>query len=130
MENIYNILKKEIKKSYSVYSNFATCALVETDKGSFIGINIENSSYSLTVCAERVAIFNAIANGAKKFKCLYLLSNSRRNDIIPCGACLQVMSEFFNSNTPIIVFNSSGKSKQYEFKDLLKITFTKKNLSK
>jgi cytidine deaminase len=126
--NIYLELKQLLKKSYSPYSRFATAAIAETDKGNFSGINIENASFSETICAERVAIFNAITNGAKKIKALYLISNSHHNNITPCGACRQVMSEFFATNTPIYVYNIDGKMKKYTYGKLSPCSFVKNNL--
>ena len=118
MESIYQQLTKTINQAYAPYSKFRVAALVQTDKANYLGVNVENASYSATICAERVAITNAIAHGAKKFNKLYLLTNSSRTDIIPCGICLQVMSEFFKPNIPIIVFNKSGKQKTYAFSQL------------
>ena len=60
-------LKRLLRNSYSPYSNFKVSAIVDTDIGEFAGVNIENSSFGATICAERNAIFNAISNGAKNF---------------------------------------------------------------
>ena len=118
-KKIFQELVEVKKHSYSRYSKFSTAAIVETDKGFFKGVNVENSSFGATMCSERVAIFNAITHGARKFKALYGLSGSKREDIVPCGMCLQVMAEFFEPNTPIYYFNILGKCKKYLFKDLL-----------
>lgn len=117
--SIYTDLKKLLKASYSPYSKFATAAIVETDKGKFCGVNVENASYGATICAERNAIFNAITNKAKKFKKIHLISSSTRFDIIPCAICLQVMVEFFSPDTPIDVYNINGKLTKYKLKDLM-----------
>lgn len=126
----FSELKKILKNSYSPYSKFKTAAIVVTDKGNFAGVNVENSSYAATVCAERNAIFSAIANGAKKFKSLYVISSSKRKDIVPCAVCLQVMNEFFGPNTEIIFFNINGASIKYKFSQLLPFSFNKKQLKK
>lgn len=126
--SIYQDLKKLLKNSYSPYSKFATAAIVETDKGKFYGVNIENASYGATICAERNAIFNAITNKAKKFKKLHLISNSKRRDIIPCAMCLQVMTEFFSPNTPIDVYNINGELTSYQLKDLMPYYFNSEQL--
>ena len=123
-QKIYKELKKLLKHSYSPYSKFAAAATVETDKGFFRGVNVENSSYGATVCAERNAIFNAITLGAKEFKSLYCVTTSKRDDIIPCALCLQVMSEFFKPSAPIYFFSVDGKCKKYTFKQLLPHSFT------
>jgi cytidine deaminase len=127
-KNIYPQLKQLMKHSYSPYSKFATAAIVETDSGNFFGVNVENAAFGETICAERSSILNAISNGAKKFDALYLISSSHRNDITPCGACRQVMSEFFKLNTPIYVYNVDGKVKKYTYGKLLPCHFTKVNL--
>ena len=123
-QKIYKELKNLIKNSYSPYSKFATATIVETDKGFFKGVNVENSSSGATVCSERNAIFNAVAFGAKQFKALYCLTSSKRDDIISCGMCLQVMYEFFKTSTPIYFFNVNGKCKKYTLKQLLPYSFT------
>ena len=127
-DKIYSQLKQQLKNSYSPYSKFKTAAAIETDKGLFFGNNIENASYSATVCAERAAIFNAQVHGSKKFKKLYLISSSKKDDVIPCAVCLQVMSEFFDANASVIVYSFVGKKTIYKFSDLLPVSFSKKEL--
>ena len=122
-QKVYKELLQIIKNSYSPYSKFETAAIVETDKGFFKGVNVENASYGAGVCAERNAIFNAITLGAKKFKSMYVISSSPRDDIVSCGLCLQVMAEFFEPTTPIYFFNINGKCKKYTFKQFLPYSF-------
>ncbi len=129
IDKIFLQLKEQLKNSYSPYSKFRTAAAVETDKGIFFGNNVENASYSATVCAERAAILNAQVHKSKKFKKLYLISSSKKKDIIPCAICLQVMSEFFDPNTPVIIYSFLGKKTIYKFSDLLPISFSKKELN-
>jgi cytidine deaminase len=119
----YQKLQKIIKNAYAPYSKFKVAAILETDAGDFLGVNVENASFSLTICAERSAITNAITHGAKDFKKLYLLTSSTKQTITPCGACRQVMAEFANANMPIYVYNNAGKSKKYTLKQLLPCTF-------
>ena len=87
------------KSAYCPYSNFHVGAAVETDAGVFVGCNIENASYGLAVCAERVAIFAAIAGGATRFDrlavcCADAAETDPPGTRMPCGACRQVMAEF------------------------------------
>ncbi|MDR1235195.1 MAG: cytidine deaminase [Mycoplasmataceae bacterium] len=119
----YQELKKIIKNAYAPYSKFMVAALLETEKGDFIGVNVENSSYPLSMCAERNAIGAAIGGGAKNFKTLYLLSSSKKNNVTPCGACRQVISEFANGNMPVYVYSITGKYKKYTLKQLLPFAF-------
>ncbi|GAB6948373.1 cytidine deaminase [Vulcanisaeta sp. JCM 16161] len=88
------LVKDGLKHSYAPYSGVKVSALAVTPDGKvYRGVNVENASLGLTVCAERVAIFNAVSNGERKIKTIVLTSNLDR-PIYPCGACLQVMSEF------------------------------------
>ena len=94
----YNILlakaKEASNKSYSIYSNFPVGACVLAKSGAlYTGCNIENASYGLTICAERNAIANAIANGEKSISAIAIYS-PKMEDCCPCGACRQVIFEF------------------------------------
>lgn len=85
--------------AYCPYSNFPVGAAVETDKGVFVGCNVENASYGLAMCAERVALFTAIAAGAKQIMRLAVCCarpgpDDPPSSRMPCGACRQVMAEF------------------------------------
>jgi cytidine deaminase len=77
------------------------------------GMNIENSSYSLTICAERVALYHALAVGEKDFRLLVVYS-PERDFIIPCGACLQVLDEW----APGIVIATMNRRKDFKFHPL------------
>ncbi|MDR0545593.1 MAG: cytidine deaminase [Mycoplasmataceae bacterium] len=120
---MYKELKKILNNAYAPYSHFHVGAIVVTDKGKFSGVNVENASYGLTVCAERNAIFSAVSHGAKKFHELHLFANTK-TPCFPCGACLQVMSEFFDpKHTKIITYTSNGKKTLFFLNDLLKKQF-------
>lgn len=81
-------------QAYAVYSTFKVGAAVRTTTGKiFCGCNIENISFGLTICAERVAIFNAIQGGFREFDALAIVSESNE-PVVPCGACRQVLAEF------------------------------------
>ena len=71
----------------------------------FTGANVENASYGLTVCAERVAVYQAVVNGEKKIKAVAIASNS--GSAYPCGACRQVLSEF-GSDIDVIIVKKKG----------------------
>ena len=98
MEYDYNLLmvqaKEASKKSYSPFSKFAVGACVLTGSGKiYSGCNIENSSFGMTICAERCAIFKAISEGEKEILAIAIYS-PKEDDCYPCGACRQVMYEF------------------------------------
>jgi cytidine deaminase len=98
--DIKNQLKRVLDKAYSPYSKVKVAAAVEYEvNGEFrvaYGVNVENVSYGLTVCAERSAISNAVVDGMKKIKAVYVMSNQDQA-ISPCGACRQVLTEFMQS---------------------------------
>jgi len=80
--------------SYSPYSNFAVGAALLTNDGTIVtGCNVENASYGLTLCAERVALVRAVAEGHRKFAALVVFTPTQ-NPTPPCGACLQMLAEF------------------------------------
>lgn len=105
-----------------LYSNFHVgAALLCEDEKVFTGINIENSSYSLTICAERTAIFKALSEGERKFKAIAIASDS--NDFCPpCGACRQVIYDFCGE-IDIILVNNTGEVKILKSTELLPYPF-------
>ena len=83
-----------MKKAYSPYSKIKVGAALLSDSGKiFCGANVENASYGLTICAERAAVAVAVAAGARKFIAVAVAWN-KKGQVSPCGACLQVLSEF------------------------------------
>ena len=95
-------------RAYCPYSRFPVGAAVLADGKIFVGCNIENASLGLTICAERVAIFAAVAAGCKHLtdvaiSCLNVPADGELSRQMPCGACRQVMAEFGDSNTRILV---------------------------
>jgi cytidine deaminase len=95
-------------KSYSPYSRFRVGAAVLAAGSHYIGCNIENASYGLTVCAERVAIWNGIANGRRQLdalavNCLDVKLSDPVESRLPCGACRQVMKEMLRPDSPIVI---------------------------
>ncbi len=104
--------------AYAPYSGFAVgAALLGKGGGLFIGANIENISYGLTNCAERVAVGNAAMQGEHEFVALALVSDSAE-PVMPCGACRQVLAEFA-PNLRIISATLSGKEAEHNLSELL-----------
>lgn len=113
-----------LSHSYSPYSKFKVGAALETTRFIYVGTNIENRSYGLTVCAERVAVFSAIANRDRMFRRL-ALSSTTKDFITPCGACLQVLSEFCD-DLPVLLVNCDGRIKKTSLKKLYPTPFVLK----
>ena len=110
------------EKSYSPYSNFKVgAALLTSDDSVFEGANIENASYTPTNCAERTAIFKAVSEGVKEFEAIAIVCSGDR-PAYPCGICRQVMSEFFNKDTKILLVEG-GNIKIYRFGDIMPDSF-------
>ena len=119
-----------LNKSYAPYSKFRVSAIVETtDNNIYTGVNIENASYGASVCAERVAIFKAVSEGYRKgdFKRLHVMVDSPKISSC-CFMCRQVISEFFNNNTEIILYNNKGEYKTYTKEELCPLPFDSEDL--
>ena len=100
-----------MKKSYSPYSNFTVGAALLTKGGKvYTGANIENSSYTPTVCAERNAIFTAVHEGEREFEAIAIVGGHKgdvKGVTAPCGVCRQVMGEFCSSDFKVILVTSN-----------------------
>ncbi|MCK4426970.1 MAG: cytidine deaminase [candidate division Zixibacteria bacterium] len=118
--------KKARLYAYAPYSKFRVGAALLTKRGKvYTGANVENATFSLTVCAERVALFKAVTNGEKNFVKIAVVVD-KDEPVTPCGACRQVLSEFA-SDLKIICANLKGKTKRYNLKKLLPQAFEKFN---
>lgn len=106
------------------YSGFKVGAALETDTGEIItGCNIENSTYGLTVCAERVAIFKALSEGKQSFTRIAVVADTSA-PTPPCGACRQIIWEFCG-DVEVIIANLTTVSATLRMKDLLPLPFDK-----
>lgn len=102
--------------AYAPYSNFKVgAALLSPDGRIFIGCNVENISYGLTICAERVAIGSAVAEGVRKFLAVAVVADTEV-PISPCGACRQVLAEF---GIPRVLLANRFKCLEFTMEDLL-----------
>lgn len=123
LDALFVAARQATKQSYSPYSKLRVGAAVLTDKGSYTGTNIENASFGLTVCAERVAIFSAIAaEGAENLRVrAVVVVNDQGKPISPCGACRQVIAEF--TRDAIVAFHGENKLEVVSIGELLSHTF-------
>lgn len=123
---LVSLAKKELRNSYSPYSGFKVAAALITKSGKvYTGANIENSSYSATVCAERVAIFKAISNGERGFEAIAIVCE-KGDFCYPCGVCRQVMSEFCDESFRIIL-EGNNIIKSHTLEELLPHSFKLKD---
>jgi len=105
------------ENAHAPFSKFRVGAAVEDQTGRiFTGCNVENATYGLTICAERVAVFKAISEGARKFTRIAVAADT---EILtpPCGACRQILWEFCG-NAELILVNLQGKTESFRLKDL------------
>jgi len=115
-------------KAYAPYSKYAVGAALRTGSGKiYTGVNVENSSYPLTICAERNAIFHAITEGDSDFEMIVIATE---NGGSPCGACRQVMAEFALDMNVVMVDKSGKIILQATVDELLPEAFTPKSLRK
>ena len=116
---------KMCQNSHAPFSNYNVGAAIETNSNDIIGgCNIELSSYGLTCCAERVALFRAIAEGHLTF---ISMAVATKNGVMPCGACRQVIWELCNE-IPIYICDMKGHVKTISSIDLLPSPFDKTKL--
>jgi cytidine deaminase len=115
--------------AHAPYSHFQVGAAVETGEGKiFSGCNIENATYGLTVCAERVAVWKALSEGARGFRRVAVVVDTEELTP-PCGACRQVLWEFC-ADIEVILANLTGKKAVYRLRDLLPYPFDQRFLDK
>lgn len=111
LETLRAAARDAAKNAYCPYSNFHVGAAILAGGQVYVGANVENASYGLTICAERTAAFAAVLAGHRKFEaiavsCVDVLDeNAVRHPemLMPCGACRQLLAEFADANTPILV---------------------------
>jgi cytidine deaminase len=112
-------------QAYVPYSGYAVGAALLSDDGQiFAGCNVENASYSLTICAERNAVFQAVARGVRAIRAVAVVSD---NGVTPCGACRQVLAEF-NPRLTVIVADLAGEWRAHQLSDLLPDAFGPEHL--
>lgn len=111
------------EKAYAPYSHFHVGAALLTSSGKlFAGCNVENTSYGLTICAERNAIFQMVAQGEQAIDQILVIGDTDEF-LPPCGACRQVIAEFSKKNTPVYLCNKEGEFKKTTVGELIPFTF-------
>ena len=126
-QKLVNLAEKAMENSYSPYSDFRVgAALLCKDGSIYTGCNIENASFTPTVCAERVAFFKALSEGKNEF-CAIAVCGAKKGDFckkecFPCGVCRQVMSEFCDGDFKIYTL-CGEEIKEYTLSQLLPYSF-------
>ncbi len=129
MNTILNRLKKLQENVYAPYSHYQVAAIVIGDNGKeYVGVNVENASYPVGICAEKAAIAAAITDGCQQITEIHLLCGQNKEHGSPCGSCRQFINEFMVSNGKIHIYNTLGDVKTYTMDDLLPLSFKKKDL--
>lgn len=117
-EELYPLALQTREQAFAPYSKFKVGAALLSESGRiYTGCNIENASWGLTLCAERVAIFKAISEGERKFKELWVVADSPRLTP-PCGACRQIIWEFCR-DVPVVLADLRGNRAEYRMSQLL-----------
>ena len=125
MQDLYEKAKEISRNTYSPYSAFPVGAAVLTSDGStYLGTNVENASYGLTICAERVAICNAVTDGKKNITAIAVYA--KNGDATPCGACRQFIAEFGSEIE--VVYSHKGKLISQQISSLLPVSFSREEL--
>jgi len=124
-DDLLMLARSAREKAYAPYSNFLVgAALLTRDGRRFSGCNVENASYGLCNCAERTALFSAVAAGCRPgdFAAMVVIADTP-DPVSPCGACRQVMSELCDGAMPVLLANLGGDTQQTTVAALLPGSF-------
>ena len=131
-----NMLDELVKRATSVlgnayapYSGVRVAAALLADDGTvYLGVNVENASLGLTICAERAAVANAVTHGRRRFVAIAVVSDAEE-PLPPCGACRQVLAEFADGDLVVVSYSvKTGRRRVWRLKDLLPHAFTRSYL--
>lgn len=121
--------RKSLERAYAPYSRFKVAAAVLDDQGRvYTGVNVENLSYGLSICAERAAIFAAVAAGARRITAVAVTSSAAER-LSPCGACRQVIAEFAAPEVPVFC-DAPDAPRRWSVGELLPDGFVASHLAK
>jgi len=122
-EELIELARQVRELAYAPYSKYKVGAVVESSDGRiFTGCNVENSSYGLTMCAERNALGKAVSEGARDFVRLAVIADAHA-PVPPCGACRQVISELCGKDVEVVMVNLRGQIETHTVAELLPEAF-------
>lgn len=122
--NLLDLVVENSRHAYVPYSHFPVSAVLLAKNGQvFTGVNIENASFGLTNCAERTAIFKAVSEGVRDFSEIVIYGETEK-PISPCGACRQVMAEFFEQDLKVTLVAKDKSTVEMTVGELLPYSFT------
>lgn len=121
---LIDLVVENSRQAYVPYSHFPVSAVLVAKNGQiFTGVNIENASFGLTNCAERTAIFKAVSEGVLDFSEIVIYGETEK-PISPCGACRQVMAEFFEQDLKVTLVAKDKSTVEMTVGELLPYSFT------
>ena len=124
-----NKLEDLLENSYDIYSKIKVAAIVVAkNNNEYYGVNVENAAFPSTICAERNAISSSITDGLKpgEIKEIHIMSNVDKNALFPCGGCIQVMLEFCDQKSKILIY-FQDQVKSFSLKELIPYGITAKS---
>ena len=125
--NLITEARRARRRARATYSGFKVGAALETSKGVIVtGCNIENASYGLTICAERVVMFKALSEGHRRFRRLAVVADTK-TPVPPCGPCRQILWEF-GGDLEVVIANLHRELARYQLADLLPLPFDRRAL--
>ncbi|MBL6991381.1 MAG: cytidine deaminase [Bacteriovoracaceae bacterium] len=128
ISQLRTLAQKASTNAYAPYSKAQIGSAVMTESGQFFsGCNVENSSFGATICAERVAILNAVSSGHRQITKLYVYS---KQGWPPCGMCRQVVREFCDQNLQVIIGDEKGNEQIISIEDIFPYSFGPEHLKR
>jgi cytidine deaminase len=111
------------ERFYAPYSGFAVGAAILAEGKTFVGVNVENASYPLSVCAERNAVGAMVADGERRIEAVAIVAGGDDGPASPCGGCRQVLAEFAVDDVPVVSEHESGERVRWTVGELLPAAF-------
>lgn len=117
--------REVLSNAYCPYSDYRVGAAVLTEKGNiYTGCNVENSSYGVSNCAERTAVFKAVSEGEKSFSAIAVFTDEGNDPPFPCGICRQVLTEFCSPDMPVIIYDGEKSVYNFTLEELIPFSFS------